>query len=69
MYIIINKTQKTCVKYTGEFPEQGLEKLLEGGERIVVINMYDNSVMVPVGKTGSWSWDSYSFPDGTFRGL
>jgi hypothetical protein len=65
MYIIINKTQKTCVKYTGEFPEQGLDKLLDKGERIVVINMYDNSVMVPV----NGEWEEYAFPDGTFRGL
>lgn len=65
MYIIINKTQKTCVKYTGDFPAQGLEKLLDKGEQIVVINMYDNCVMVPV----NGEWEEYAFPDGTFRGL
>jgi hypothetical protein len=69
MYIIINESERTCTKVTGEFPEEGLSVLLDKKQKIVVINMYDNNVMVPVGKTGAWSWESYSFPDGTFRGL
>jgi hypothetical protein len=74
MYIIINKTQDTCVKETGKFPATELEKLLDKGERIVIINMYDNNVLVPRsvqlknGKDG-WDWEEYAFPDGVFRGL
>jgi hypothetical protein len=66
MYIIINQTDKTCTKVTGEFPEEGLSVLLDKGQKIVVINMYDNSVMVP---EDGGQWESYLFPDGTFRGL
>ena len=65
MYIIINQTDRSCTKVTGEFPEEGLSVLLDKGQKIVVINMYDNSVMVPE----DGQWESYSFPDGTFRGL
>ena len=65
MYIIINQTDRSCTKVTGEFPEEGLSVLLDKGQKIVVINMYDNSVMVPE----DGQWESYLFPDGTFRGL
>jgi hypothetical protein len=69
MYIIINKTQKTCIKYTGDFPTQGMNALLGRDERIVVINMYDNSVMLPTRLDEGVEWEEYPFPDGTFRGL
>jgi hypothetical protein len=70
MYIIINKTHNTCVKQTGKFPAKELEARLDGGEQLVVINMYDNKVLVPAKglKTG-WGWEEYPFPDGVFRGL
>jgi hypothetical protein len=62
MYIIINKTRKTCDRHTGSFPN--LDKLLNKGNRIIIISLYSNTIKVPyfVDYNGikEWDWEDFS---------
>jgi hypothetical protein len=62
MYIIINKTQQTCTKHTGNFPN--LDKLLVRGDRIIIISTYSGTIKVPyfVEYNGIKEWEWESFP-------
>ena len=62
MYIIINKTRQTCDRHTGNFPN--LDKLLNKGDKIIIISLYSNTIKVPyfVDYNGikEWDWEDFS---------
>ena len=47
MYTVINKTDKTSTKYTGNFPYSKLVDLLENDKDIIVVSTYSNTIKVP----------------------
>lgn len=62
MYIIINKTRKTCDRHTGDFPS--LDKWLNKGDRIIIISLYSNTIKVPYfiecNNIKEWDWEDFS---------
>lgn len=68
MYIIINKTQQTCVKHKGNFPN--LDELLNRGDRIIIISLYSGTVKVPyfVEYNGikEWEWENFSIDNNVY---
>jgi hypothetical protein len=61
MYIIVNKTQQTCTKSTGSFPN--LDKELDRGDRIIIISLYSNCIKVPYYEEYNgikeWCWEEF----------
>ena len=47
MYTVINKTDNTSTKYTGNFPYSKLVELLENDKDIIVVSTYSNTIKVP----------------------
>lgn len=47
MYIIVNKTLGTEIKYQGNFPYDILIEMLESGNDLIVISTYSNTIKVP----------------------
>ena len=62
MYIIINKTKQTYIKYDGSWPDLTTE--LERGDRIIVISLYSNTIKVPyrLEYHGIVEWEWENFP-------
>lgn len=62
MYIIINKTRQTCDRHTGNFPN--LDKLLNKGDKIIIISLYSNTIKVPhfvdYNNIPEWDWEDFS---------
>ena len=56
MYTVINKTDKTSIKYTGNFPYSKLVELLENDKDIIVVSTYSNTIKVPY-----LDMDSYNY--------
>lgn len=63
MYIIINKSKKTTIKYEGDWPD--LDEELNAGDKIIVISLYSNTIKVPyyteLNGIVEWRWDDYPF--------
>jgi hypothetical protein len=61
MYIIINKTRQTCDRHTGNFPN--LDKLLNKGDKIIIISLYSNTIKVPYfiecNDIKEWDWEDF----------
>ena len=64
MYIIHNKTKNTSWKLDGQWPTDSIDKMLEKGDRIIVISLYSNTIKVPyyVDYNGVKEWEWESFP-------
>jgi hypothetical protein len=64
MYIIHNKTRQTSSNIDGHWPLDYLEKMLEKGDRIIVISLYSNTIKVPyhVDYNGVKEWEWENFP-------
>jgi len=62
MYIIINKTRKTCKSQKGNFPN--LDKWLDKGDKIIIISLYSNTIKVPYfieyNDIKEWEWEDFS---------
>lgn len=65
MYTIINKTTGSKMNHVGSWPSETLEKMLNEGDRLIVISSYSNTIKVPylVKENGikSWEWEEYPF--------
>ena len=63
MYIIHNKTKHKTFSYEGSWPDDMLEKMLEAGDRVIVISLYSNTIKVPYSYIDNgikvWEWDDY----------
>lgn len=64
MYIIINKTKNTKVGHQGGWPSTELEKMLNEGDKLIVISHYSNTIKVPyqteLNGIVEWEWENYS---------
>lgn len=63
MYIIHNKTKRTSNSYEGSWPQDMLEKMLETGDRVIVISLYSNTIKVPyleeLNGIREWYWENF----------
>jgi hypothetical protein len=77
MYIVINRTKGTEIKYKGSFPYSLVVDLLENGDDLIVISTYSNTIKVPYleedgnnyGETKShkdWAFKDYDFSTNIF---
>ena len=69
MYIIINKSKKTTIKYEGDWPD--LDEELNAGDKVIVISLYSNTIKVPyyteLNGIVEWRWDDYPFDPNCFN--
>lgn len=63
MYIIHNKTKNKTFSHEGSWPINMLEKMLEAGNRIIVISLYSNTIKVPyleeMNGIREWCWEDF----------
>ena len=68
MYIIHNKTKNTSWKLDGSWPEESIDKMLQNGDRVIVISLYSDTIKVPyyIEHNGvkEWEWESFTLPQG-----
>ena len=61
MYLILNRTNHTCLKHSNDFPN--LDYFLDNGDDIIVISMYSDTIKVPYcvesNNTKQWEWKEY----------
>ena len=65
MYIIINKTRQSKIVHKGSWPGNYLEKMLDKGDKVIVISHYSNTIKVPYSVECNgikeWEWEDYPF--------
>ena len=71
MYTVINKTQRKEFKFTGSWPDDIIEYMLNNGDDIIVISTYSNTIKIPVGLStefkGEWEWKEYEYSPDMFK--
>jgi hypothetical protein len=67
MYIIINKTKQSKIYQTGNWPMNLLEQMVDGGDKVIVISLYSNTIKVPYKEEYNgiveWCWEDYPITD------
>ena len=63
--IIHNKSKNTSWKLVGSWPEESIDKMLQNGDRVIVISLYSDTIKVPyyteLNGIVEWRWDDYPF--------
>lgn len=71
MYTIINKTKREAFKFTGNWPLDIIEYMLNNGDDIIIISTYSNTIKIPVGfgtkYEDEWEFKEYSFSPDMFK--
>jgi hypothetical protein len=60
MYIVINKTKRKDFQFTGNWPNDIIEYMLDNGDDIIVISTYSNT-------EGEREWKEYKFHPDMFK--
>jgi hypothetical protein len=59
MYYIINRTTNQTTTHYGNFPD--VDDLLNGGDDIIIISLYSNTIKVPYKEyDDNWGWKDYN---------
>lgn len=63
MYTIINRTKTTVEYYTGNWPDEYLNKLLDQGDQVIVMSSYSHTIKIPVkcDVFDEWEWTDYKY--------
>ena len=71
MYTVINKTKRKDFQFTGNWPNDIIEYMLDNGDDIIVISTYSNTIKVPAGFNADYEdqreWKEYNFHPDMFK--
>jgi hypothetical protein len=71
MYIVINKTKRKDFQFTGNWPNDIIEYMLDNGDDIIVISTYSNTIKIPGDFStefeGEREWKEYTYHPDMFK--
>ena len=62
MYCIINKTRKENYTIEGDWPDYFIDKMLDEGNKLIVVSSYSNTIKVPFkDEYGNWEFTEFEY--------
>ena len=68
MYYIINKTRKENYLVEGNWPGHFINKMLDEGNKLIVVSSYSNTIKVPFkNEFNEWEFTEFDYDEETVK--